>query len=304
MRSILSYLLTYLKQLNTNLAFATLTLTALFIFINYYFGLNSYLGTLNHTAQLFGWFVVFVFAFGGVYFLTAVLLPGSFKPSSRFLLLVFIAPILFAWKMSAGFDFHFSDDENVNAYWKVISYWPLKFIVIAFVLFLIWKFINKGEDRLGTRWQKLNIKPYLLMLLIMIPLVGAASLRPEFLAVYPKLQNISYLTQSENSFLYKLLFELSYGIDFISIEVFFRGFLVIAFIKFAGKHAILPMAVFYCTIHFGKPLAECISSFFGGVLLGVITYHTRSIYGGLIVHLGIAWMMELFGFFGNHFLLN
>jgi hypothetical protein len=59
------------------------------------------------------------------------------------------------------------------------------------------------------------------------------------------------------------------------------------------------MAVFYCAIHFGKPMAECISSFFGGIILGVITYNTRTIWGGVIVHLGIAWLMEIGGCLGN-----
>ena len=94
-------------------------------------------------------------------------------------------------------------------------------------------------------------------------------------------------------------FELSYGSDFVGIEFFFRGFLVLAFIRWAGKEAVLPMACFYCTIHFGKPLGECISSYFGGLLLGVVIANTRSVWGGLMVHLGIAWMMELGGYIGE-----
>ena len=43
---------------------------------------------------------------------------------------------------------------------------------------------------------------------------------------------------------------------------------------------------------FGKPLGEDISSFWCGLLLGIISYNTQSIWGGLIVHLGIAWLME------------
>jgi hypothetical protein len=62
------------------------------------------------------------------------------------------------------------------------------------------------------------------------------------------------------------------------------------------------MAAFYCTIHFGKPLGECISSYFGGMVLGVLAYRTRSILGGLIVHLGLAWMMELGGWLGHTWL--
>ena len=137
------------------------------------------------------------------------------------------------------------------------------------------------------------------MLLIMVPLVAAAATQKDFLAMYPKLSNVQFFLEENNSWVYKLLYELSYGSDFVSIELFFRGFLILAFVKWAGKETILPMAVFYCTIHFGKPLGECISSFLGGIILGVITYRTKTILGGLIVHLGIAWLMELAGFIGN-----
>jgi membrane protease YdiL (CAAX protease family) len=98
---------------------------------------------------------------------------------------------------------------------------------------------------------------------------------------------------------YNLLYELCYGSDFFTIELFFRGFLVLAFAQYVGKDAILPMAAFYCCIHFGKPLFECISSYFGGIILGVIVYRTKSIWGGLITHLGIAWLMEIAGYWGN-----
>jgi len=138
------------------------------------------------------------------------------------------------------------------------------------------------------------------MLLIMIPLVAAASTQPDFLSMYPKLRDVEeVLFNVDNKWLYQLLHELSYGSDFISVELFFRGFLILAFIKIVGKDAILPMACFYCTIHFGKPVGECISSYFGGLILGIVVYNTRSIVGGLIVHLGIAWLMELGGYIGN-----
>ena len=81
------------------------------------------------------------------------------------------------------------------------------------------------------------------------------------------------------------------------VELMFRGFFVIGMSSVLGREAVVPMAVFYCTIHFGKPEAEAISSLFGGYLLGAIAYQTRSIWGGVIVHIGLAWMMELVAFF-------
>jgi hypothetical protein len=111
-------------------------------------------------------------------------------------------------------------------------------------------------------------------------------------ASYPKNETnaFHFSTTLPQPWFYNFLYELSYGIDFITIELFFRGFLVIAFVRYVGSGAILPMAAFYCSIHFGKPLLECISSFFGGILIGIITYNTQTILGGLMVHLGIAWL--------------
>ncbi|MBP9098540.1 MAG: CPBP family intramembrane metalloprotease, partial [Ferruginibacter sp.] len=79
-------------------------------------------------------------------------------------------------------------------------------------------------------------------------------------------------------------------------EFFFRGFLILSMVKLCGKQCIVPAACFYCCIHLGKPMGEAISSFAGGLLLGIISYHTKSIWGGFIIHLGIAGLMELAGF--------
>jgi hypothetical protein len=193
-----------------------------------------------------------------------------------------------------------SPQQEWNRYWNTLLYWPARLVVLLFLLALC-KSISRDRDGFwGLRARHFHPKPYLLMLLIMVPLIAAASTQPDFLLAYPKLKTVIPLPGgADPGWFYQLLFELSYGSDFFSIEIFFRGFLILGFMKWIGKDAILPMACFYCTIHFGKPLAECISSYFGGLLLGVVSYHTRSIYGGLIAHLGIAWLMEAGGYVGN-----
>jgi hypothetical protein len=35
--------------------------------------------------------------------------------------------------------------------------------------------------------------------------------------------------------------------------------------------------------------------------LGIIVFNTRSIWGGLLVHLGIAWLMELGAYLGHQY---
>jgi membrane protease YdiL (CAAX protease family) len=79
----------------------------------------------------------------------------------------------------------------------------------------------------------------------------------------------------------------------VGIELLFRGFMVIGMASVLGRAAVVPMVVTYCFLHFGKPAGEAVSSIFGGFILGVIAYETRSIWGGIIIHVGIAWAMEL-----------
>jgi hypothetical protein len=168
------------------------------------------------------------------------------------------------------------------------------------ILVLIWILIQRPSPFFGLQPSQMGWQAYGWMLLFMLPLIVWASTQPDFLAYYPKLQSAErLLSDGSATWPMRLAYELAYGTDFFTVEIFFRGFLVLAFMRWAGEEAILPMACFYCTIHFGKPMAECISSYFGGLLLGIVSYHTRSIYGGLTVHLGIAWMMEAGGYLGR-----
>lgn len=144
---------------------------------------------------------------------------------------------------------------------------------------------------------------YVQLLALMIPLITLASFQSDFLQSYP-----TYRDTNANEFfnvpewVTALIYELCYGWDFIPTELLFRGFLVIGMSHVLGRGAVLPMVVWYCSIHFGRPLGEAISSLFGGYLLGVLALSTRSIWGGLLIHIGIAWGMEIAAFLqrSNH----
>ena len=273
--------------------------TATGVFCNYYFNLNRQITQLSFAKEYACWYILFLGFFSFAYMLTSVFKKQNLFIHKQFLLLLLAAPAIFSWKMSAYIHFDFTVNENANAYWNTVLYWPFKLFIITGSLFFVWKVFEKDQPLYGLSTSNFVIKPYLLMLLIMVPLIAAASTQPDFLTMYPKLKTLTRFPDEQHRGLYQLIYELSYGSDFFGIELFFRGFLILGFAKWAGKDAILPMAMFYCAIHFGKPLGECISSFFGGLVLGVVTYHSKTIWGGLLVHLGIAWLMELGGYFGN-----
>jgi hypothetical protein len=301
MRTILNFFKQYIYEVNKPAFLCTALLTAVYIYLNYHYNIDDTISShSSFRVRFVSRYIIFLTAFIIPYLLLWLFNRKNYFADNRFLILVILAPAVFSFKTALGFSFHISNDYEWNYYWHYILYWPLLVIITSSLLLIIWRIYHPDQSFYGLKTRGIDWKPYLLMLLIMVPLIAAASTQADFLEVYPKMKLIGGIYNIEGlGFWHKLLFELSYGSDFITIELFFRGFIVLGFVKWAGKDAILPMAFFYCTIHFGKPLGECISSFFGGIVLGVIVYHTRSILGGLIVHLGIAWLMELGGHIGN-----
>jgi hypothetical protein len=300
MKKILEYLKDYYTFLDKRIFTLSVLFISILIFINYYHHLNKNIELLNTWKQFICWYLVFFIAFSFPYLLVHTIKKKTILSIPGFLVLLCIAPVIFAWKMTYEPKFSFSSNTILNDYWYHTAYWPFKLLIMLIALLIIWRIFDPERPFYGILSKNFKAKPYWIMLLIMVPLIAAAATQTDFLLVYPKIQKVYFLSQPQSNGWHKLLYELSYGSDFISIELFFRGFLILAFARWAGKDAILPMALFYCTIHFGKPLGECISSFFGGMILGVITFHTQSIWGGLMVHLGIAWMMELAGYLAIH----
>jgi hypothetical protein len=301
MRSVTTYIKEYFYETDKRILVIVSFFAAILVFINYQYHLDEFIREKRSLAvKLFAWYIVFLFAFAFPYLIYRVLGHRKYILHKKFISLLLLAPAIFSFKICFDISLHVSANNNWNSYWNLVFHWPVLMIITGTILFITWKIYDRQQPFYGITTKNINWRPYLLMLLFVIPLVAAASTQPDFLRMYPRLQMVEQVYHEEGMrWWHKLLFEISYGTDFITIELFFRGFLILAFIKWAGKDAILPMACFYCTIHFGKPLGECISSYFGGMLLGIVVYNTRSIFGGLIVHLGIAWMMELGGYLGG-----
>lgn len=192
-----------------------------------------------------------------------------------------------------------------------VQYWAYKVSVNLMSYFtimlplLVFYFIHDRKEKhvYGLNARQFDTKPYFTMLLIMLPLIIGASFHSSFLNQYPMYKSTSayrYLNVPE--WVTAISYELAYGLDFVTVEFLFRGFMVIGMMHILGRKAVLAMAVTYCFLHFGKPPGEAISSIFGGYILGIIAYETKSIWGGVIVHLGIAWMMETVAYLMKHFL--
>lgn len=162
-------------------------------------------------------------------------------------------------------------------------------------LLLVWGLLHRAvAGYYGLFAPKTGLGPYFGFLALGMPFVILATFSPDFTAMYPRYPHTSALGDFGITTWQAVLgFEICYGIAFVYTEVFFRGFLVLGLGQRVGAAAVMPMVGFYCFIHFGKPLGEALASIAGGWALGVIAYRTRSIRGGVVFHLGVAYSLEL-----------
>ena len=115
-------------------------------------------------------------------------------------------------------------------------------------------------------------------------LVLVVASRPDFRLHYPFF--VGHLGWDQ------LVWEIAYALQFFALEFFFRGFILRGLSAEMGASAVLAMAAPYCMLHFGKPLPECVGSIFAGIVLGTLAMDTRSIWGGVTIHVAVAWSMD------------
>lgn len=173
-------------------------------------------------------------------------------------------------------------------------------VFLLLILYLSIDYKKRLTTFYGLTLRNVDYRAYAYMMALMIPLIFAASFLPEFIEYYPKYKKSFGWLYAEyyqmSDWIPVIIYETAYLSDFISVELFFRGFLIIGMAPHLGKHVILPMVCSYAVLHFGKPLGECVSSVFGGYILGVIALYSRNIWGGVVLHMGVAAFMELFAF--------
>ena len=168
------------------------------------------------------------------------------------------------------------------------------------VLFLLRFWVDKQVKGLyGICSGKHHIKAYMWLFLLVMPILIAVSFTPDFLSYYPIGKPWHFGTNTGEGFfgcpvwLHLIVFEVVYIAGFFMVELIFRGALVIGMGTVIARSAVLPMVAVYVTLHFGKPVLETLSAIFGGFALGALAYQSKHIWGGVIIHMGIAFAIEV-----------
>jgi membrane protease YdiL (CAAX protease family) len=171
--------------------------------------------------------------------------------------------------------------------WRVLGYVLIPMLVIALL---------PGQRifdyHLSLRGFFRHAWIYAALFLAILPVVILASRTESFRHTYPfyRLANRSHFDL--------WTWEVLYAVQFVSLEFFFRGFLLQGLRRALGANAIFVMLVPYCMIHFGKPMSETLGAIGAGLILGTLAMRTRSIWGGVLIHIGVATTMDVLALAG------
>lgn len=301
MKIIINQLKGFIKMYTIQHWIVLLLFCSISVYANYGLGMQKYINTLNGFPEFFAFMLMYAVHIGFALLLYS-LSTGNYKFWTQFGFIFLQIFAIAVFSARAVLYQHkdiidvFSSEGNYSIN-RTIYGDVFRFLYLVVPVFIFWFIKDRKEMPFyGFSFKNHKQKIYWILLACMIPLLIGASFLSDFLEYYPRFRKLSNMNASSIDI---AQFELFYGIDFISIELFFRGFLIMGCLRYIGIHSVLPMAVFYLSIHYGKPIGEAISSFFGGSILGVIAFYSRSIYGGIMVHVGIAWLMELGAYIGN-----
>ncbi len=141
----------------------------------------------------------------------------------------------------------------------------------------------------GLRWNEVSkhLVWYAALLALIVFFVVAVSFGRDFINHYP------FYKLASRSWLDFLIWESVYICQFIFLEFFFRGFMLTALRPAMGVNAIFVMCIPYTMIHFQKLPLEAAGAIFFGLFLGILALQSRSIWGGVLVHVGVAVSMDV-----------
>lgn len=305
MKTLILSILSFVKEnFNLKLYLSVVFVTALLIFVEYkwhFYDNISMKWVFDNKIYLFN-FIVFAFSY---YMIVALVrLYGKTKPSlNKEFWLKSIAGLMILSVYISYFG-HYGIGVKLG-YPQIYYYYYTSenlsgIVTMLLPLFLVYLIFDRNKEIpfYGLSFKNFNYKIAALLTIIAVAISFAGSFFDSLSEYYPILNRTAYKSFSQttgiNPVISASVFESAYLFDFMMIELFFRGFMIFGFIRLLGKDAILPVATLYAVIHFGKPLPETISSFFGAYVLGIVAYSQKNIGIGIVLHCALALSMEIF----------
>lgn len=173
----------------------------------------------------------------------------------------------------------------LHAWWGFIH--VLGYLIVPALFIRL--YLKQSLLQHGLQWGAVHqhAKWYVLLTAPILCFVVIVSFGKDFSTHYPFYDN------AHRSWLDFLLWEMIYISQFIALEFFFRGFMLNSLKPAFGSNAIFVMCLPYLMIHFPKLWPEAGGALLFGLFLGVLALRSRSIWGGVGVHVTIALAMDI-----------
>ena len=212
---------------------------------------------------------------------------------------IFIAVILlllefYGWQepfmdqLSGAMGFEFKNIQELRFYAQVHT--TISFSILFILLTIAYHFLFPIERRnpfgLSIKHVRANIKPYAILIAVMLPTLWLATSQPNFYNFYP-----IYRPTSLGDW---LTYESVYLLQFLGVEFFFRGWALFRTEKMFPGCGVFLMVLPYALIHIHKPFPEAIASIVAGFILGLLALKSQSIWPGVVVHATVAFSTDLF----------
>jgi hypothetical protein len=171
-------------------------------------------------------------------------------------------------------------------------WWGLAVALTLIVLPLLIARVGAGltPRDLGLRLKGTlrDLPTYALLYALFFPVLWIVSQDAHFQRTYPFFKPAGGPTSREF-----LIFQVVYCLQFLGVELFFRGFLVLGLRRVLGLASVLVMLAPYCMIHYYKPMPEALGSIGAGLLLGLLSWRTGTVVYGWFLHYAVALTMDL-----------
>ncbi|MCL7970568.1 MAG: CPBP family intramembrane metalloprotease [marine benthic group bacterium] len=169
-------------------------------------------------------------------------------------------------------------------YWGVSS--AVVRILVPLLVIVVWIRARPSEFGYRIRGVTSHAWIYLAMFLVMLPIVFAASFMPAFQAKYPMYDN-AVLGPTHFA-----LWQIAYGVQFLGVEGFFRGFMTFGLYPRFGYLSLFIMVIPYALVHVGKPPVEVFMAVPAGLALGYLALKSRSWVFGALLHWAVGITMD------------
>ncbi|KZY99150.1 CAAX protease [Oleibacter sp. HI0075] len=184
-------------------------------------------------------------------------------------------------------DYHRYEYRELLGYiwWGSINL--LGFLIIPMLAIRWW--FKDSLSEYGWQWGSVHHhwRGYVLLASPILVFAIIASFGDDFSQHYP------FYNHAHRSWFDLLSWEVIYVLQFIAVEFFFRGYLVNGLKRQLGSLSIAVMCLPYLMLHFPKLWPESFGAILFGFFLGVLALMSRSIWGGVLVHVSIALMMDV-----------